>query len=112
MAVQAPKAPTITLDSNARTIDSVSLSFIPDVDTGGSRIIGYKLWRDEGLSGSPFSLVYDGSYRAQQVYLTNTAQTSLEYTYRLYSMNAIFESSTYGEIVLKIGLEPSMPGKP
>ena len=27
-------------------------------------------------------------------------------------MNAIFESSTYGEIVLKIGLPPSTPGKP
>lgn len=27
-------------------------------------------------------------------------------------MNAIYESSTYGEIVLKIGLPPSTPGKP
>ena len=27
-------------------------------------------------------------------------------------MNAIFESSTYGELVLKIGLVPSKTGKP
>ena len=27
-------------------------------------------------------------------------------------MNAIFESSTYGEIILKIGLTPSKPSKP
>ena len=73
MAVDAPLAPTISLNADERTIDSVSLLFTPDADTGGSRIIGYKLWRDEGLNGSPFSLIYDGSYRAQQVYLTDTA---------------------------------------
>ena len=27
-------------------------------------------------------------------------------------MNAIFESSSYGELTLKIGLPPSEPGKP
>ena len=55
----------------------------------------------------------DGSGRAQQIYLTDSAvQTSLEYTYRLYSLNAIYESSAYGELVLKIGLAASKPGKP
>ena len=45
--------------------------------------------------------------------MTDSAvQTSLEYTYRLYSLNAIYESSAYGELVLKIGLAPSKPGKP
>ena len=64
MAVDAPSPPTLTLDTDGRTIDSVKLLFVPDADTGGSPIIGYKLWRDEGLSGSPYSLIYDGTDRA------------------------------------------------
>lgn len=43
---------------------------------------------------------------------TDDVQTSLEYTYRLYSMNSIFQSITYGQTVIKIGLAPSQPGKP
>ena len=64
MAVDPPEAPVMTLDYEARTIDTVTILFTPDADTGGSLIIGYKLWRDEGLSGSPYSLVYDGAGRA------------------------------------------------
>ena len=64
MATDPPAAPTMTLYPDSRTIDSVGLYFVPDADTGGSRITGYKLWRDEGLSGSPFTLIYDGSYKA------------------------------------------------
>lgn len=113
MAVDPPNAPVLTLDQEARTIDSVTMDFTPDPFTGGSLIIGYKLWRDEGLGGSPFSLIYDGSGRAQQIYLTDSdVKTSFEYTYRLYSINAIYESSAYGELVLKIGLPPGKPGKP
>ena len=38
--------------------------------------------------------------------------TSFEYTYRLYAVNAIHQSASYGELILKIGLEASKPGKP
>ena len=61
MAVDPPAAPTITYDTEARTIDTIMLHFTPNVDTGGSLITGYKLWRDEGMTGSPFSLIYDGT---------------------------------------------------
>ena len=71
MAVDAPKTPVLTLDEEARTIDSVSLLFTPDADNGGSLITGYKLWRDEGLSGSPYSQIYDGTNRAQNIYMTD-----------------------------------------
>ena len=112
MAVDAPTVPVLTLDEEARTIDSVSFLFTPDADNGGSLITGYKLWRDEGLSGSPYSQIYDGTDRAQIIHFTDKVQTSLEYTYRLYSMNAIFQSNNYGELTLKIGLAPSKTGKP
>ena len=90
-AVDPPLAPTLTLDEDSRTLSSVSLKFEPDADTGGSPITGYVLYRDEGLSGSPFSLLYDGSSRAELFHYTDAdVITSLTYTYRLHSMNAIF----------------------
>ena len=64
MAVDPPAAPTLTHDPAMRGIDSVALHFTPAADTGGSLITGYKLWRDEGMTGSPFSLIYDGTKRA------------------------------------------------
>ena len=86
MATDPPATPTMTLDEAARTVDSIRLHFVPATDTGGSNIIGYKLWRDEGLSGSPFSLIYDGVFKAHQIYYSDeNLQNSLEYTYRLYS---------------------------
>ena len=38
--------------------------------------------------------------------------TSFEYTYRLYSLNAIYESSNFAPLTVKIGLPPGQPGKP
>ena len=49
MATNSPAAPLLTTNDAARTINSVSLHFTPDSDTGGSPITGYKLYRDEGL---------------------------------------------------------------
>jgi hypothetical protein len=89
------------------------LKFAPNANTGGSPITGYELLRDEGLAGSPYSLIYNGASKPGVIdYVDKGLQTSLTYTYRLYSMNAIFKSATYDELTLKIGLPPSAPGKP
>lgn len=94
MAANAPAIPTLTTDDALRTIDSLTLQFIPNLNDGGSSIKGYKLWRDEGLSGSPFNLIYDGTNRPGMInYVDKGLQTSLTYMYRLYSMNTIFESN-------------------
>lgn len=113
MATNAPAIPTLTASDALRTINSVTLHFVPNANDGGSAIKGYKLWRNEGLAGSPFNLIYDGTNRPGMInYVDGGLQTSLTYTYRLHSMNTIFESSQYAELILKIGLPPSMPGKP
>jgi len=113
MATNAPAIPTLTTDDKLRTINSVSLHFAPNADDGGSPIVGYALFRDEGLAGSPFSQIYDGSSKPGIIdYVDENLQTSLTYTYRLYSMNPIFKSSDYSQLTLKIGLPPSQPGKP
>ena len=64
MAIDPPAAPTLIYDENSRTLTSVLLKLSPDADTGGSPITGYLIERDEGIAGSPFSLVYNGTSKA------------------------------------------------
>lgn len=113
MATNAPLAPYLSTNDALRTIDSVTLKFTPNANNGGSPITGYELHRDEGLAGSPYSVIYNGASKPGLIdYVDKRLQTSLTYAYRLYSMNSIFKSATYAELTLKIGLPPSAPGKP
>ena len=61
MAADAPGEPTLESIESTRTLTSIELKFTPHADNGGSSIIGYELYRDEGVAGSPFSLVYNGT---------------------------------------------------
>lgn len=61
MAADAPLAPTLDTNEDLRTLTSIGLTFTPNVDDGGSSIIGYELWRDEGIAGSPYSMLYNGT---------------------------------------------------
>lgn len=82
MATNAPLAPTLNKDDTSRTLTGFDLTFVPNADNGGSPISGYKLWRDEGISGSPFSLVYDGTSRPEQIeYVAKGLTTGYLYSY-------------------------------
>jgi hypothetical protein len=72
MAANPPVAPTLDAVEATRTLSSILLTFAPDVDDGGSSIIGYLLYRDEGVSGSPFSLVYNGTGRPEVIQFNAT----------------------------------------
>ena len=61
MAADAPDSPTLSIISTSRTLTSIKLLFTPGASDGGSDLIGYILYRDEGVSGSPFSLIYNGT---------------------------------------------------
>ena len=101
MAANAPNAPTITKEDSTRTLTTVDLNFIADVDDGGSPITGYILYRDEGVSGSPYAVVYNGTARPEIIMFTSeNLTTSLTYTYKLYSMNKIFESSGFASLTV------------
>ena len=65
MATDAPDAPTLTPDEASRTLTSILLRFAPGTSDGGSDIVGYELWRDEGIMGSHFSITYDGISRPE-----------------------------------------------
>jgi len=113
MATDAPSAPSITFVEETRTLNSVELLFTKPAEDGGSRITGYQLWRDEGIRGSPFEMIYDGTDAPELLRFNATdLVTSFTYTFKLYAMNKIFVSQTWAEIEIKIGLPPSKPYQP
>ncbi len=62
MAVDHPAAPNIAIDDMSRTLASIALKFSPGSNNGGSVITGYLLYRDQGVAGSPFKLIYNGTF--------------------------------------------------
>ena len=61
VATDAPGTPTVTLDASSRTLDGFRLTFGRPASDGGSPHIGFLLYRDEGIAGSPFTLAFNGS---------------------------------------------------
>jgi hypothetical protein len=110
MATDVPSSPYITFFEDTRTLKSVELLFTKSDTDGGSRITGYQLSRDEGILGSPFEIIYDGTDRPEILLFNATSLvTSFTYTFKLYTMNTIFVSEEWAEIEILIGLPPSKP---
>lgn len=61
MAANAPGTPSLTAIDSSRTLTSIVLKFTPNSNNGGSSVIGYELYRDEGIAGSPYTLIYNGT---------------------------------------------------
>jgi hypothetical protein len=72
-------------------LTSVLLTFGKPTSDGGSPIIGYLLYRDEGVSGSPFTLIFNGTSKPEIVSFKVTGLlTGMTYSFKLYSVNKIF----------------------
>lgn len=107
MAVNAPSPPSLIVDDQSRTLTSINLKFVPGVSNGGSLITGYLLYRDQGVAGSPFSLLYNGTGSPDIIFFNATELvTSHYYLFRLYSRNAIFLSSSYAEAQVLVATVP------
>lgn len=90
MATDPPGVPSMTLVQSSRTLTSVLLNFIPG-NSGGSPIIGYILYRDQGVSGSPYTLIYNGTGKPELIQYNVTGLTTGQtYSFKLYSMNIIY----------------------
>ena len=113
MAVNPPDAPTIGVDELTRTLTSIYLKFIPGASNGGSLITGYLLYRDQGVAGSPFELIYNGT-KAPEMILYNVTglMTGHYYNFKLFSMNEIYVSELFGSIKVLIATIPAQPKKP
>ncbi len=113
MAVDSPLAPTIVVDESSRTLTSINLKFVPNADSGGSHITGYMLWRDQGVAGSPFTLIYNGTGAPEIIFYNVTdLMTGHYYNFKLYSMNVIYQSTLFGTATVLIATVPSQPKKP
>lgn len=113
MSADAPLPPILDTNELLRTLTSIGLTFTPDADDGGSSIIGYELWRDEGIAGSPYSMIYNGTGKPEQIqYVAMDLTTGLSYRFKLYSRNAIYRSAQSNIEVVLIGTVPGKPSKP
>lgn len=113
VAADAPDAPVPAIDATANTVSSIKLTFTPGASNGGSDISGYLLYRDQGIAGTPDTLIYNGTSRPEVIeYTAENLTTGYSYTFKLYAMNEIWTSATAGSVTGYVGTVPSQPGKP
>lgn len=110
IAVNPPLTPTLSLQS--RGLKSLYLKFTPDTSsTSAAAVVGYQLYRDEGITGSPFKLIAD--VKAEQVlYNSTTLVTGREYTFRLYAYYNSALKSAYTEESWIVGVVPGKANVP
>ena len=71
------------------------LQFGPPASSGGAPHLGYVLYGDEGFTGSPFTMLFNGTVMPEIITFNVTnLQTALNYTFKLYAANKIFVSTT------------------
>jgi hypothetical protein len=110
VATDAPASPTLSLLASSRTLTGGQLRFGKPLSDGGSPIIGYHLYRDEGIAGSPFVLIFNGTSQPELVSHNLTGlQTALTYSFQLYAVNKIFRSTTPATKAILIGTLPDRP---
>lgn len=82
--------------------------FVPGTSNGGSLITGYLLYGDQGVAGSPFKLIYNGTKSPEMiVYNVSNLMTGHYYNFKLFSMNEIYVSDQFGSINVLIATIPA-----
>lgn len=77
---------------------------------GGAGIIGYRLERDEGIVGSPYSIIFNGTGQPELVSFEVTGLlTARTYAFKLFALNKIFASSTPATANIIIGTIADRP---
>jgi hypothetical protein len=91
VATDAPGTPSMTVIETSRSLTSLILSFAEPTTDGGAPIIGYNLYRDQGIAGSPLSLIYNGTSSPEIIeYEVTDLITALTYSFELQAVNKIF----------------------
>jgi len=97
---------------STRTLNGFQLSFGRPASAGGSTLIGYLLYRDEGIAGSPYTLIYNGTSRPEvTTFKVDGLETALTYSFQLFSLNTRFQSATPATLNLLIGTLPERPSR-
>ena len=91
VATDAPGTPTLQVIESARTLTSLLLSFGAPATDGGAPVIGYHLYCDQGIAGSPLTLIYNGTGAPEIISFEATGlTTALTYSFELQAVNKIF----------------------
>jgi hypothetical protein len=90
--IQAARVPDAPLPVTVVTSDSTSITLKLGLclDNGGSNLLKYTLYRDEGVLGSPFTAIYEGLF--DQEYKISGLSPGLNYRLKTTATNAIGES--------------------
>lgn len=110
MATNAPDTPSLSLVAYSRTLTGFQLSFGAPTSAGGAPLLGYVLYQDEGIAGSPFGLIFNGTTMPEIIsYKVSNLTTALNYTFKLYAANQRFVSTTPAILELQAGTLADKP---
>ena len=111
MPGKPPNAPIQNFDSTAKDWIKIIYEAIDPSETGGSDILGYDLWRDDGADGDFKSLYHTDSILGLS-YVDYDVETALlyRYTYRARNINGYGDFSEPG--YLYAANVPSTPQAP
>ena len=116
VAALIPEPPTLQLVSDvvanveSRQMTSLYLLFSPALQDGGSCLVGYQLYRDEGISGTPFKMIADVEVE-QVLYNATSLIPGREYNFKLYSYNSVGLSEAV-DMAWTIGVVPDKANDP
>ena len=108
VAADAPDAPSMVLES--REMNSLNIKFIPGASDGDSPLTGYLLYRNEGISGSPYKLIANVS-EEQILFNVTDLVAGREYEFRLFSTNAAHTSTNTDDSWI-VGAAPGKANDP
>jgi hypothetical protein len=110
VATDPPGTPTLSLLETTRTLDGFELAFGSPASAGGAPLIGFLLYRDQGVAGSPETLAFNGSSKPEvKRHFVGGLETGLTYHFTLYALNKIFASATAATLSPLVG---TLPGRP
>ena len=108
VAADVPYQPSLSLIY--RGLNWIYLKFTPCSSNGGSILTKYDLYMDQGVSGSPFSLIDEASPDQILSNVTNLISGN-EYSFQLYYSNVVHTSTVYSTFFL-VGVVPNNANDP
>ncbi len=110
---EAPPAPSLTSASNTQIV----LGLTDTSDDGGSTVISYSLYMNEGTDGSDYNLISTGTATTAtitvgDIYGTHTVAVSKKYTFKYVATNAIDSSEDSDLLTVYMARAPNTPVAP
>ena len=102
-------APPVAPYLVSSTSDSVTLMFVPPLESGGSVVLAYQLWYDEINESASFEQIGQTSDLQMTVGVDEGLVAGTEYRFVVKAVNQFGPSEPSPEIMIAIGRRPSKP---